>query len=155
MDKTLFGWIHLSDIHFGHGDAGHGWDQELVMSALRRDIASKPAPVRVDAVFVTGDIAFSGAGLSADEYDRARKWLLEVGEAAGVGPERIFLVPGNHDVNRGVDGTNKSTGRLMKTLRSRGTPEQPLDNALKDAGDRKHLTSRMEKYLAFSKDFGH
>ena len=59
MDETLFGWIHLSDIHFGHGDASHGWDQDLVMAALRRDIAGKPAPVRVDAIFVTGDIAFA------------------------------------------------------------------------------------------------
>ena len=153
-DETLFGWVHISDIHFGHGDAGHGWDQALVMGELRRDIASKPTPVRVDAIFVTGDIAFSGAGRSDKEYDLARAWLLEAGEAAGVKPERTFLVPGNHDVNRNVDSKSKSTGRLIKALRSRGTPDQALDDALKDPEDRKLLASRMEKYLDFAKDFG-
>lgn len=153
-DETLFGWIHLSDIHFGHGDAAHGWDQDLVMAALRRDIAQKPAPVRIDAVFVTGDVAFSGAGRSPDEYERARKWLLEVAEAAGVAPARIFVVPGNHDVNRSVDGKNRSVGRLVEALRSPATPRQSIDDALKDGEDRKLLASRMEKYLDFAKDFG-
>ena len=152
-DETLFGWVHLSDIHFGHGNASHGWDQELVMAALRRDIAARPAPVRVDAVFVTGDIGFSGASRSDQEYVRARAWLLEAAGAAGVGPERVFLVPGNHDVNRDVDTRNKSTGRLMKTLRSRSAPE-PLDEALKNADDRKMLASRMAAYLDFAREFG-
>jgi 3',5'-cyclic AMP phosphodiesterase CpdA len=154
MDDTLFGWIHISDIHFGHGDTSHGWDQTLVMAALRRDIASKPVPVRVDAIFVTGDIAFSGAGRSAREYEDARAWLLEAGTAAGVNPARIFLVPGNHDVNRNADSENKSTGRLLKSLRSRGTPEASLDDALRDTDDCKLLASRMEGYLDLAKHFG-
>src|SRR5579871_2900678 len=155
MDETLFGWIHISDIHFGHGDAGYGWDQELVMGALRRDIAARPAPVRVDAIFVTGDIAFSGAGRSPDEYAKAKKWLLEAGHAAGVGPESIFLVPGNHDVDRGVDGRSEELGRLVKALRSRETPERAIDEVLKDMdGQRKLLAGRMEKYLELSAAFG-
>jgi 3',5'-cyclic AMP phosphodiesterase CpdA len=154
MDETLFGWIHISDIHFGHGDASHGWDQELVMGALRRDIAQRPAPVRVDAIFVTGDIAFSGAGRSPDEYQRARAWLIEAGKAAGVGPERIFLVPGNHDVNRNADAKSKSTGRLVRDLRSRATPAASLDDSLRDPEERKLLAGRMAAYLDFAKEFG-
>ena len=60
--EPLFTWIHLSDFHFGHGDSSHSWDQQLVLKALREDIAALqtqklPAP---DALLVTGDIAFSG-----------------------------------------------------------------------------------------------
>jgi Calcineurin-like phosphoesterase/TIR domain len=154
-DETLFGWVHISDIHFGHGDASHRWDQELVMAALRRDLAGEPTPVRVDAIFVTGDIAFSGAGRSPNEYQQARKWLLEAGKAVGLGAERIFLVPGNHDVNRALDDKSRATGRLIKDLRS--PPDNPattLDDALKDAGDRKLLADRMGAYLEFARDFG-
>ncbi len=153
-DETLFGWIHISDIHFGHGDAAHGWDQKLVMAALRRDIAGKPTPVRVDAMLVTGDLAFSGAGRSPGEYADAKAWLLAAGPAAGLGPESIFLVPGNHDVNRNVDSANKSIGRLVKALRSRSTPEASLDDALKDADDRRLLAARLKGYLELAKDFG-
>ena len=75
-DETLFSWVHLSDIHVGHGDRDkpHGWNQVLVMEALRKDIASRPGPKRVDKILVTGDIAFSGDGLAPDEYARAKKW---------------------------------------------------------------------------------
>ena len=31
-------WIHLSDLHFGHGDAHHRWDQQLVLDELSQDI---------------------------------------------------------------------------------------------------------------------
>ena len=115
------------------------------MGALRRDIASRPAPVRVDAIFVTGDIAFSGAGRSDKEYDLARRVAARSRRGGGVKPDRIFLVPGNHDVNRNVDSKSKSTGRLVKALRSRATPDQALDDALRDPDDRKLLAGRMER----------
>jgi hypothetical protein len=154
MSESLFGWIHVSDIHFGHGDAGHGWDQELVMATLRRDIAARPVDVPIDAILVTGDIAFSGAGRSPDEYARAHKWLLELARTVNLGPERIFVVPGNHDVNRGVDARNRSAGRLLEALRSRAVPKQGIDDALRDPDDRKLLASRMAAFLEFAKDFG-
>lgn len=154
-DETLFGWVHLSDIHFGHGDTSNRWDQELVLRALERDIAARPVPVRIDAVLVTGDIAFSGGGLSADEYQKADKWLREVAKAAGVGVERVFLVPGNHDVNRGVDAKNRNVLRLVQSLRpDGGAKAASLDESLKDAGDREMLASRMAGYLDFAAAFG-
>ena len=50
---TLFRWIHISDIHMGHGDVAYGWDQRLVLDELKRDIArqlkAQPEPP-VDAI---------------------------------------------------------------------------------------------------------
>ncbi len=37
--KPLFIWVHISDIHVGHGDASYGWDQQLVLSELIKDVA--------------------------------------------------------------------------------------------------------------------
>ena len=150
-EETLFSWIHLSDIHVGHGDRDkpHGWNQKLVMQALRKDIAAMPGPERIDTILVTGDIAFSGDGLADDEYARAKAWLLEVAAAARVAPRSIFLVPGNHDVNRGVD-RDRSVVRLMESLRS---SEEAVDTALADPADRATLARRMAGYLAFAESF--
>lgn len=150
--ETLFRWIHLSDIHVGHGDAGYGWDQKLVMDALRRDVTAqmKKDQSPVDAILVTGDIAFSGAGRSPTEYEEAKAFLLGLADDAGVSAQQIFLVPGNHDVNRGVEGKDRNTKRLLEGLRS---GRDQLDGVLADKGDRALLASRMAGYLAFAKDF--
>ncbi len=93
--ETLFRWIHLSDIHVGHGDAEHGWDQKLVMDRLRRDVAEQvqrgQAPV--DGILVTGDIAFSGNGRSKTEYAEAREWLDALARDAGVKRHRSSSCP--------------------------------------------------------------
>jgi hypothetical protein len=149
--ETLFRWIHLSDIHVGHGDAEHGWDQKLVMDALRRDIAAqvKKDHSPIDAIFVTGDIAFSGAGRSPTEYAEAKAWLLALASDAGVTPSQIFVVPGNHDVNRAAD-KDRNTKRLLESLRN---GSDKIDTALADKSDRALLASRMAAYLAFAADF--
>lgn len=36
--RTLFTWIHLSDVQLDRGDAGHAADQRMVLAALRDDI---------------------------------------------------------------------------------------------------------------------
>ncbi len=148
-DETLFGWVHLSDIHFGHGDASHGWDQKMVLERLVQDLpeAMKQGAPRPDAILVTGDIAFSGGGRSPQEYADAEAWLRRVGEAVGLGPERTFLVPGNHDVNRGVDA---SIGAVVDELRA-GT--MLFDDSLRRPDVRGILTSRMAKYLQLAARF--
>jgi 3',5'-cyclic AMP phosphodiesterase CpdA len=146
--QSLFSWIHLTDIHFGHGAPAHRWDQKLVLRALRADIAAArgegiPAP---DTLLVTGDIAFSGAEA---QYKDATAWLLDVASAAGLDASRVFLVPGNHDVDRGVD-KERDVARLLRALRE-GSDE--LDTALADASDREKLARRMLAYFTFAERF--
>src|SRR4051812_38794237 len=51
-----------------------------------------------DFVFLTGDVAFSA---SADkEYPQATEWLDKLLGVLHVGLERVFVVPGNRDVDR-------------------------------------------------------
>jgi hypothetical protein len=92
--------VHVSDIHF-HRDA-YGWDANLDQRAeLVRDLeAQVAAGGPVDAVLVGGDIAFSG---HQDEYKTAEEWLTSVvGVCGGIGMDRVWTVPGNHDVARDV-----------------------------------------------------
>lgn len=149
---VLFSWIHLSDIHIGHGDDTHGWDQKLVLEALRADVAKLVAEGRVPrphAVLVTGDVAFSGATNKPGEYGEARDWLLSIAAAAGLTKDEVFVVPGNHDVQRSADKEN-NLGRLVRGLRG---GEESLDTALAKREDAALLKKRMAKYLTFASAF--
>jgi calcineurin-like phosphoesterase family protein len=154
--QPLFSWIHLSDIHIGHGDAGHRANQSLVLNALREDIAqgsarNLPPP---DAILVTGDIAFSGNGVirapdkESREYERAQAFLLDVAREVGRSAREIFVVPGNHDVNRATNSHH--IWRLVDMLRK---GDEPLDEILNHEEDRALLTKRMAAYLEFASGF--
>ncbi len=98
-----YSWIHISDVHFGAPPASHRFDQKIVCDALVEDISGENRPWRPDVVLITGDIAFQA---KKGEYRDAVAWLRRVANAAGVRKDQVFLVPGNHDIDRGVaDGT--------------------------------------------------
>ncbi len=146
--EILFSWIHLADLQIGRGNGAHGWERQLVLEGLRQDIASwreygVPAP---DAIFVTGDSARSGA---AEEYASARDWLLGVAGSVGLGPDRVFIVPGNHDVDRTAD-SDRDIRRLLSSLRE---GRDQLDDALNDPKDRARLAARLPHYLSFAEGF--
>jgi hypothetical protein len=150
---VLFSWIHLSDIHIGHGDAAHGWDQKLVLKVLRDDATRLIAEGRVpppDALLVTGDVAFSGATRSREEYAGATEWLLSIAAAAGLTKEDVFIVPGNHDVQRRADKDDKAVGTLVRRIRN---GDVSLDAALGDKAQVALLRKRMARYLTFAAGF--
>ncbi len=145
----LISWLHLSDIHVGQGDAAHRWNQKQVMEDLLLDLRrlhelSAPRP---ELVFVTGDIAFKG---DAAEYARSRDWLQQVLSILDLPPERLFLVPGNHDVNRKVDSADRDIKRLIKSVRDGA---DTIDTALDGGSDQVKLASRMAEFLRLAQDF--
>lgn len=149
--QPRFSWIHLSDIHIGHGDATHIADQKLVLSAICSDIermltSGVPQP---DAIFVTGDIAFSGACRTSDEYTRAAQWLTVIAKTARLGLDAVFVVPGNHDVQRSADKP-VAAAALLRQLRAGGVS---IDAALTDPDAHARLKARQANYLAFAESF--
>jgi hypothetical protein len=147
--EPIFTWIHLSDLHFAHpwGQPGgaHGWDQHLVLRALREDLAAQARQHRVHAVFITGDIASSG---TAEQYAEARAWLREVAGALGLGPEHVYAVPGNQDIDLSAE-RDPDIARLMRGLRA---GEEAIDTVLGRAGERDKLAARLASYLDFAAD---
>jgi formylglycine-generating enzyme required for sulfatase activity len=146
---VLFSWIHLSDIHFGCGDAERKFLQELVLQKMSEDIAEsvRIACPKPEAIFVTGDIAFSGAIREPGEYDDAKNWILTIAKVVGLGRDSIYCVPGNHDVQREADAADEQVGDLVKRIRS---DKEKLDNAL--ASKAALLRRRQANYLSFAKD---
>jgi predicted MPP superfamily phosphohydrolase len=150
--EPLFAWVHLSDIHFGHGGPTHGWDQKFVLTELQKDIQSAPGRdvPRPDAIFVTGDLAFSGNVRKTTEYDDVGTWLKDVAKSISVPLDCVFIVPGNHDVQRNIAEDDKNVARLLDALRS---GKNTLDTALANPNDRALLVKRCQNYLDFVKGF--
>jgi tetratricopeptide (TPR) repeat protein/predicted phosphodiesterase len=89
-------WLHVSDFHIHAGDP---YDQNVVLKALVasvRRMREKDSRA-LDLIFATGDIAFSG---KPAEYELATRFFDELLEAAGVERKHLFVIPGNHDVDR-------------------------------------------------------
>ena len=93
--------LHISDIHFKAKEFGRPDDPNL---ALRNDIVRDVEATRkrighqVDHILVSGDIAFAG---KKEEYEYALDWFENsLCPAAGCTLDKLFVVPGNHDVDR-------------------------------------------------------
>lgn len=107
--------LHLSDIHFRHPRCNTEADPELhFRNAMTRDIRDMAREHGdVQAILVTGDIAFQG---KPEEYEAAQKWFNEVARAAGCRQERIYVVPGNHDVDRSVSRDQVSVKNAQEAI---------------------------------------
>lgn len=146
---VLYSWIHVSDIHMGHGNASHRWDQNFVLDALLADLEEllrKRLIPRPNAIFATGDVTFSGA---ASQYQAANTWLLKLAGACGLDLTNVFAVPGNHDIQRDVDRGNPGVARLVRAVRA---DNELLDDILADPDQRSLLSARLLEYLNFGRE---
>ncbi len=100
-------WLHLSDLHLCR--AKTGWDAHRVLDCLRDDLRlmESTCGLTPQFVFFTGDAAFghvgSGKGESlVEQFDDAHRLLEEVRGVfqREIPRANVFLVPGNHDVDR-------------------------------------------------------
>ena len=88
-------WLHISDFHFRESDEQ---PRKAVLSAMLEDITQRCADgLVVDFVLATGDLAFSGRDA---EYNLVESFFGDLSAATGLPYEKIFCVPGNHDVQR-------------------------------------------------------
>ncbi|MDC7815661.1 metallophosphoesterase family protein [Pseudomonas sp. BLCC-B112] len=95
-------WLHLSDFHFGK-KPDSTYQQPLVTRKLIEHVINRSAKEGPpDLVFITGDIANSG---QPSEYILFNEHVIYplLAHFGYDFIEKIFLVPGNHDVQRGVE----------------------------------------------------
>ena len=152
IKEPIFSWLHLSDIHFGHGDESNQIDQELVTNVIRTDIKnlSNAQNLAPNLIIVTGDISATGATRNQDEFSLAKDFLLDLSSHFGMLPSQVLHIPGNHDVQRTVAKENSKAGDLVARLRS---DEIKID-AVYGCNDQKGtLNARFKNYMEFSEHF--
>jgi predicted phosphodiesterase len=138
-------WLHLSDWH----QRGDTFDRQVVRDALMKDIRSRaaisPALAAVDFIVFSGDIAFSGR---AEEYTAAAKRLFgPLFTALGFGQtgwRRLFVVPGNHD----LDWTELE--RVPEGILREVETREGVDRVLGARERRRELMRPFAAYAAFT-----
>lgn len=131
-DEEPIRFLHVSDIHLRPGRVSR-YDQDRVLRGLMAFLERDRAGFPLDVMFVTGDLAQSGA---AGEYALVVEFLKRLMDATGVPRERVFVVPGNHDVDRNV-------GKWL--LRTLGKDEEAVA-FFEDAKSRAFHTKKLEAY---------
>ena len=125
-------WLHISDFHVRSGDP---YDRDVVLRALVRSAAEYRQQGRSpDLIFSTGDLAHSG---KPQEYDLAGKFFDDLLSAVGLPKNRLFVIPGNHDVDRDL-----GVG-LARTLDAR----EQSDTYFRPDRPHPHLTQKLGAFL--------
>jgi 3',5'-cyclic AMP phosphodiesterase CpdA/CheY-like chemotaxis protein len=88
--------LHLSDIHFGrfHGIPEGLSIERLMMPILGKIGESSP----IDLVIVSGDLCSIA---NEKEFEAAHKFLNSLLSKLKLSADRLIVVPGNHDIDRG------------------------------------------------------
>ncbi len=138
-------WLHLSDLHFRAGEQ-HTWDQNIVLRKLLDDVREliEPEGLRPSLIVVTGDIAFCSA---PQEYVLAAAFFDELLRVTGLPKARLFVAPGNHDVDRGA--ITRGARALAATLKT----AEAISDVLTTATDRRLIFARFDRYAQFVKDY--
>jgi predicted MPP superfamily phosphohydrolase len=136
-------WLQVSDIHMRLRDE---WSQDVVLRAMADSIRQRRVRgLTLDFILVTGDLAFSG---KKEEYALVERFFDELASAASIPKERIFCIPGNHDINR-------SRQRLcFQGARAALTSPNVVDPLLSsDSDDLATLKLRQEAYRDFQSSY--
>ena len=138
-------WLHLSDIHCRVEDS---WNMDIVLDALLKDIGGLGKDpnyqLQADFIVVTGDIAFSG---QKGEYKLAAQFFDRLLKAVHLGKDRLFLVPGNHDVNR------KEISSLAEFIKPSLTNRDKVNKLLQAGEGKGTLFEGQRSYFQFTRDY--
>ena len=95
--KQSFSVLHISDLHERGRSEGEPARRERVLGDAWLRNLDEIRTEGVDLVCMTGDVAQSG---KPEEYDRAGEFLVRTLAELRLERDRLFLVPGNHDIDR-------------------------------------------------------
>ena len=147
--------LHISDIHFRSPpcltpdqDPDRPYRTRMLQDV--RDRVEELGPA--DAILIGGDIAFKGA---PEEYQTAMEWIGELSSAACCLRERIFVIPGNHDVDRAII-RNMPAVRNAQAAIARADREQrehEFRTQIRDEETARALIAPLAAYNDFAKPF--
>lgn len=148
-------WLHLSDIHFHPKTSwrDNHIRQEL-LDFLQKGFSNGSLP-QPHLVFCTGDIAFgetSGAPLTK-QYEEAASFFDDLLECCGLPQGRLFMVPGNHDVNR-KEISSDQQARLIEMANNPRAHVDVINQRFHDGNkDHRSAMERLKEYGEFVQNY--
>lgn len=140
--ENKFTWLHLADLHLRNSTS---WDSNFVLKNMISDIhlLQLDNNIQIDAIFITGDLTYSG---QIEEFDLFNQFLAELIHVTKVPIERCYCVPGNHDLDRSV--IDKEATAFRKNLLSDTTSSQ-LEKVQSDENTMKHLIAPLDNFSRY------
>jgi predicted phosphodiesterase len=153
MDQQKITWLHLSDLHFRVNEQDT-FDRDIVLKSLLDDLQllRSRSTIRIDFIVVTGDIAYSG---KAEEYALARAFLDSLLASTSLSREQLFIVPGNHDVDRDTIsfGAESIADRINREAASGF--QRAVHKVLTTRDDRNLVFQRLQSFMQFVQGYSY
>ena len=143
-------FLHLSDIHFGQETGSQLYIHNDVKEGLVEDVAGfveNEMGSPITGIIVSGDITYSG---KESEFQEAGKWLDKLSTAGGCRQTDVYVVPGNHDIDR--DQLSEAAKIMLEKIAKEG--DDALDRCLKRDDDKEVLYGRLSSYRSFAEGYG-
>lgn len=153
--------LHISDLH-ARGPHEEDWRRSRVLGeSWRSNLTELIKEAPIDFITFTGDLANSG---KAEEYRAAGRFLDEVLDSLGLSRKRLFLIPGNHDIDRERSDEAKEAWRALRTKLTECSDPERQEASRWLAGKRApsrfddtwrdRALSRQDSYRAFLREIG-
>lgn len=88
--------LHITDLHY-NSNSYEKLNQEHIIDKLCKSLEN--LEIKIDLVFFTGDLVFSGKDVNDFEEAQA-VFLNKISTALSISSENILMCPGNHDMDR-------------------------------------------------------
>lgn len=92
-------WLHISDLH----SICKGFRTKIMKDRLLDEIELSHEESRFSFLLITGDISDKNSG-----YKEAEELIEKIIDKLELSTEKVFIVPGNHDVNRNIPENRKT-----------------------------------------------
>lgn len=147
--------MHISDIHFTAPEClTPSLDPDRPFrTRLMRDARARTASLgKVDALLISGDIAGKG---KPEEFAVAEGWIRELATAVGCSFQGIYVVPGNHDVDRSIVMASAATRNAQRSIMnaSESNREREFRTQFMDSDSSRALLAPHSAYNEFAKVF--
>lgn len=133
-------WLHISDLHLNSKGASTAMLRDELPRYLREQ------GMRCDYVFCTGDIRTANEKPN-DYTDDMADFLREVCDAVGTTTERLFIVPGNHDIDR--DNTQRMAAIRKVKYQPEWVGNYDAESGLIDRKDMAAILKGETKFIKF------
>lgn len=145
-------FLHLSDIHFRRNSSNNIYDIDLdLRNELELDIKRLLARVSpIEGILVTGDIAFAGL---REEYEIASEWLDSLCDLICCDREKVWVVAGNHDVERQLIARSETLLSFHERLRGTTDIDGQIAAFMKDGIAQRVLFDPITHYNNFAERY--
>lgn len=133
-------FVQISDLHLHFNN----YESEKMRKELLKYLSEMSKTTQFDFLVITGDITHKGSRFKQSIKD----YLDEVLASINLTRKNVYIVPGNHDLNR-----DETRGLVIEGIKSNGASSDELDKSLGSTSTNKVLLKSFSNFFKFYKDF--